>query len=327
MSLADEIREHALQHYVVPARTAGNNTFAIRAGEVSRNMSLHNRVPAVCDALSSRKFLDMGGLELIEQNGPRQSTTTTFRYSFVSVSKDQGVLNYKASMLQDVLVHPELHTRKEAPLGYEVFNFMRSHLQTEGFIPIKNKVIFDKLDQKYTRQQIRGRAEKFRRKFRKACEEKGYDHTLFFENKNELVEKLNSSVFAYDELEKKTRDARKVINKTSSSLPISAGVIQPQKRKQTITQYARSPLVRAWVLERAGDTCELCSHKAPFVKEDGTPFLEIHHITQLSQGGPDTLENTVALCPNCHRDLHYGRDRKKKERKLRGYLKKLNLPG
>ena len=100
MSLADEIREHALQHYVVPARTAGNNTFAIRAGEVSRNMSLHNRVPAVCGALISRKFLDMGGLELIERNGPRQSTTTTFRYSFVSVSKDQGVLNYKASIVK-----------------------------------------------------------------------------------------------------------------------------------------------------------------------------------------------------------------------------------
>ena len=187
--------------------------------------------------------------------------------------------------LQDILVHPELHTRKEAPLGHEVFNLMRSHLQTEGFIPIKNKVIFEKLDQKYTRQQIRGRAEKFRRKFRKVCEEKGYDYTLFFEKKNELVEKLNSPVFDYDELEKKTRNARKTISKTLSSMPLPAGVIKPQKRKQTITQYARSPLIRAWVLERAGDTCELCSYKAPFVKEDGTPFLEIHHITQLSQGG------------------------------------------
>lgn len=229
--------------------------------------------------------------------------------------------------LQDILVHPYLHTRKDAPLGHEVFNFMRSHLQTEGFIPIKNKVIFEKLDQRYTRQQIRGRAEKFRRKFRKACEEKGYDHTLFFEKKNNLAEKPNSPVFDYDELEKKTRDARKTISKKLSPPPLSAGVIQPQKRKQTITQYARSPLIRAWVLERAGDTCELCSHKAPFIKEDGTPFLEIHHIMQLSQGGPDTLENTVALCPNCHRNLHYGKDRKKKEQKLRGYLKKLNLPG
>ena len=100
MSLADEIRRHAIQHYVVPARTAGNNTFTIRAGDVSRNMSLHNRAPAVCGALSSQKFLDMGGLELIERNGPWQSTTTTFRYSVVSVSKDQGGHNYKGSIVK-----------------------------------------------------------------------------------------------------------------------------------------------------------------------------------------------------------------------------------
>ena len=100
MSLADEIRRHALQHYVVPARTAGNNTFTLRAGDVSRNMSLHNRVPAICGALSSQKFLDMGSLELIERNGPWQSTTTTFRYSVVSVSKHQGGQNYKGSIVK-----------------------------------------------------------------------------------------------------------------------------------------------------------------------------------------------------------------------------------
>jgi 5-methylcytosine-specific restriction protein A len=29
----------------------------------------------------------------------------------------------------------------------------------------------------------------------------------------------------------------------------------------------------------------------------------------LASGGPDTPENTAALCPNCHRSLHYGSDR------------------
>ncbi|HHE3726254.1 TPA: HNH endonuclease, partial [Escherichia coli] len=53
-----------------------------------------------------------------------------------------------------------------------------------------------------------------------------------------------------------------------------------------------------------------CSHlpkrDAPFLKEDGTPFLEVHHIEWLSKGGEDSVENAIALCPNCHRQAHYG---------------------
>ena len=33
-------------------------------------------------------------------------------------------------------------------------------------------------------------------------------------------------------------------------------------------------------------------------------FLECHHIIWLAQGGEDTIANTVALCPNCHRKMH-----------------------
>ena len=218
--------------------------------------------------------------------------------------------------LPDILIHPELHTRKGSPLGHDVFNFMRSHLKKTGYIPAKNDGLFNKLGQQYTRQQLTGRASKFRRKFRKVCREKGYDHTLYLAKKNDLDEKQNAPVFDYDELEKKTREALKNFRiKPYSSTP--AGNPQPQQRKQTVIQYARDPDIRAWVLKRAGGRCELCSNKAPFVKEDNSPFLEVHHITQLSHGGPDTPENTVALCPNCHRHLHYGKDRKKKTRQLR----------
>ncbi|WP_342773241.1 HNH endonuclease signature motif containing protein [Paenibacillus prosopidis] len=34
------------------------------------------------------------------------------------------------------------------------------------------------------------------------------------------------------------------------------------------------------------------------------PFLESHHIVWRSMEGPDILENTNALCPNCHRKIH-----------------------
>ncbi|MFV5483444.1 HNH endonuclease [Acinetobacter towneri] len=34
------------------------------------------------------------------------------------------------------------------------------------------------------------------------------------------------------------------------------------------------------------------------------PYLETHHIVWLARGGEDTISNTVALCPNCHKRMH-----------------------
>ena len=34
------------------------------------------------------------------------------------------------------------------------------------------------------------------------------------------------------------------------------------------------------------------------------PFLETHHVIWLADGGDDSIENTVALCPNCHKKMH-----------------------
>lgn len=71
--------------------------------------------------------------------------------------------------------------------------------------------------------------------------------------------------------------------------------------------YKRSPEVVVATLRRAKGYCEKCGCKAPFIrKSDHTPYLEVHHRIPLSEGGEDNLENTIALCPNCHRELHFG---------------------
>ena len=59
---------------------------------------------------------------------------------------------------------------------------------------------------------------------------------------------------------------------------------------------------------RANGHCELCVCKAPFVTRDGELYLEVHHIDFLSNGGQDIINNTVALCPNCHRKMHSLKD-------------------
>jgi 5-methylcytosine-specific restriction endonuclease McrA len=50
--------------------------------------------------------------------------------------------------------------------------------------------------------------------------------------------------------------------------------------------------------------CQLCDKEAPFIDYNGEPFLEVHHIEWLSKGGKDSIDNVVALCPNCHRKMH-----------------------
>jgi len=73
--------------------------------------------------------------------------------------------------------------------------------------------------------------------------------------------------------------------------------------------YKRNPDVIVEVLKRANGICEHCKKPAPFLRaKDGSPYLEIHHWTHLSEGGEDTIENAAASCPNCHREFHFGQN-------------------
>jgi hypothetical protein len=89
-------------------------------------------------------------------------------------------------------------------------------------------------------------------------------------------------------------------------LPMPQGSSDPKAIPSTITQYQRDASVKAWVLKQANGICDCCSQRAPFSGSDGLPFLEVHHVRQLADKGSDTVDNAVAACPNCHRELHYG---------------------
>jgi 5-methylcytosine-specific restriction protein A len=74
--------------------------------------------------------------------------------------------------------------------------------------------------------------------------------------------------------------------------------------------YERLRWVRDIALKRAGGRCELPSCLAHgFRKGDGSIYLETHHVIPLSAGGSDSPSNVVALCPNHHREAHYGETR------------------
>ena len=84
----------------------------------------------------------------------------------------------------------------------------------------------------------------------------------------------------------------------------SKSTAKPGSRISTTTTYQRDPNVVNYTLKRANGICELCEQPAPFKKKNGDPYLEVHHVVQLANDGDDTIENAVALCPNCHRKMH-----------------------
>nr|WP_302597123.1 HNH endonuclease [uncultured Cellulosilyticum sp.] len=82
---------------------------------------------------------------------------------------------------------------------------------------------------------------------------------------------------------------------------------RPDVMKVVSSAFRRNPDVVIAVLERANGVCERCGMSAPFIRvSDGTPYLEVHHKVRLADGGEDTVENAIAVCPNCHRELHFG---------------------
>jgi 5-methylcytosine-specific restriction protein A len=88
----------------------------------------------------------------------------------------------------------------------------------------------------------------------------------------------------------------------------AAAIFPPTKTTSARNIYQRSRDIRNYVLARAAGNCEGCKTTAPFLRKDGSPYLEPHHIRRVSDGGPDDPFFVIALCPNCHRRVHAGRD-------------------
>ena len=84
--------------------------------------------------------------------------------------------------------------------------------------------------------------------------------------------------------------------------------------------YERSTDVRSYILARSKGVCEACNKPAPFLRKNGTPYLEPHHTHLISESGPDHPRWVGAICPNCHREIHHGREGKALNDTLQQYL-------
>lgn len=103
-------------------------------------------------------------------------------------------------------------------------------------------------------------------------------------DKKELYEAVNQSM--QDDIEERKQ---RLVNRISPF----------PNTYETITRvFQRNTDVIAEVLIRAKGICEKCGKDAPFKRSsDGTPYLEVHHIKRLADGGKIQL---------CHKELHFG---------------------
>lgn len=74
-----------------------------------------------------------------------------------------------------------------------------------------------------------------------------------------------------------------------------------EPHKQDPNQRERiDPSIRKAVMSRDNNTCQCCKRGGP----DYVDILDLHHIVEVYLGGEDSVENSIALCLNCHKQVH-----------------------
>jgi len=58
-------------------------------------------------------------------------------------------------------------------------------------------------------------------------------------------------------------------------------------------------------LKRLYKVCQVTGDKFVFLKANGEPYLEVHHLVPLGEGGSDNPTNLVVISAHIHRMLHY----------------------
>jgi hypothetical protein len=91
-----------------------------------------------------------------------------------------------------------------------------------------------------------------------------------------------------------------------------AGNLDPKRQEVVSKRIERGPIGRR-VKEKLGGRCQLCVQLGrdpiAFRRPDGKPFAEAHHVVPVSalERGSLAAVNVMVLCPNHHRQVHYGR--------------------
>lgn len=144
--------------------------------------------------------------------------------------------------------------------------------------------------------------------YRKLCNERKKENRLAKEdatviegvstNPNEVSDEQHLSVDAVKEILDLTNVDLE--NETLESLDRSSEARGGEYVQDPDNRHPLDPALRQAVLIRDNFTCQCCGLGG----EQRLPVLAVHHLVEVSQGGPDTMENLVVVCVSCHILIH-----------------------
>ncbi len=79
---ANEIRAYIRRHYLEPARQRRETLVTLRAGDIHRELGLHNRVPNVCQVMESKLLEKEAGVRVSSKQGPPSGRGTTLTVTY-----------------------------------------------------------------------------------------------------------------------------------------------------------------------------------------------------------------------------------------------------
>lgn len=121
----------------------------------------------------------------------------------------------------------------------------------------------------------------------------------------EIAKQIGTFVMAVSRFKEKTQeDEISTLTNLALAEKVNSSKVKPKRVAVETLVFVRNIYVVEYVKRRARGICDLCEKKAPFSDATGKPYLECHHVEWLADGGSDTVQNAVALCPNCHRRMH-----------------------
>lgn len=128
------------------------------------------------------------------------------------------------------------------------------------------------------------------------------------EGADNAVKEVLSYIKRYDDSEEIERDTERTLASLSlddiKKLAGEASDKPAPKYSVQQTQRKRNMYLPELIKRMANGKCQLCGQILDYKDSAGRPYLEAHHIIPLADDGPDSIDNMVALCPNCHRKMH-----------------------
>ena len=143
---ADRIRQYALEHYIEPARRAGERRVVVRASDVHKALGLGWRYANVCHALDGDKFHRQAGVKIVDYKGPpsRRGPSAEFVFSILPQPGHEQANDWRRRGL-------ELPARREQaddwrrhimelPLG-EFQGLIGDYLKAKGFSDAEVEIV------------------------------------------------------------------------------------------------------------------------------------------------------------------------------------------